>query len=468
MNWSEAVLANAWLGGDKPFARGTFAEAEAQTHAVTVRPPAARTFLKPPPPADPRDWRDPRVGWGLVLPHNPQRTPAQLATADDAPPPIQELVRKRDNAPVFRVPPDPILALTHLRNWRAQKDIAISGSSQGLSTSALPQYLLIYGGPAAVSWDLQYQLATVARVGRLDLDGDPLDNYVRALLSDWSGSQIKVNQPVVWASSQGDPMTQIMRDAIAKPVFAKLREDSDIGAQATFLDGAAAATAAQLRAALTARRPGLIVTTSHGQTGPLEDPALMTANMGLLVDSLGGLLDPQALLQDWQPDGAIWYAHACCSAGTSGRSLVAPLFDEGTPLGQLLRGLAGLSSMSAPLPRALLGAAKPLRAFIGHVEPTFDWTLRNPKTGQHLTAALTTALYEGLFTPDSVPNPVGWALEGNYQRLAALNLEYQQALAFFNSGQDETGTLLYCQLTAGDVQSMVILGDPTAALPALT
>jgi hypothetical protein len=32
----------------------------------------------------------------------------------------------------------------------------------------------------------------------------------------------------------------------------------------------------------------------------------------------------------------------------------------------------------SPLPRALLGAEKPLRAFVGHVEPTFDWTLRDP------------------------------------------------------------------------------------------
>lgn len=467
MDFGEEVQANAWLGMTAPRATGRFRSEKVKVHAVTCAPPPAQELLRPAADDDERDWRNPRVGWGLVLPHRPELTAQQLATADDAPEPIRKLVRARGDAPILRVPPNPSLAITHLRNWRAGQDIAISGSPTGLGPGALPLYLLLYGNPTVLTWDLQYQLGTAFRVGRLDLEGEALEHYVSALLADWSGSAMQVNAPVVWSTDQNDRMTKVMRDAVAAPVFEELRSDSDIGSRATFLDGASA-THAGLGRVLAAQQPGLIVTTSHGQTLlPLEDEAAKAAELGLPIDSAGELLDTALLMKDWQPDGAIWYSHACCSAGTSGRSLVADLFEEGSSLGRLLRSLAALGSRISFLPRVLLGAPKPLRAFIGHVEPTFDWTLRQPRTGQHLTSALTQGLYQGLFTPDKVPKPVGGALTYNFKRLATLYLEYKEALARFDQGRDEAGTLLYCQLAASDIQSMVVLGDPTAALPPL-
>ena len=58
-------------------------------------PPAIRAFLRAPPRADPRDWHDQRVGWGLVLPYNPALSAQEQATAIDAPEPIRELVEQR-------------------------------------------------------------------------------------------------------------------------------------------------------------------------------------------------------------------------------------------------------------------------------------------------------------------------------------------------------------------------------------
>src|SRR5207302_1988162 len=126
----------------------------------------------------------------------------------------------------------------------------------------------------------------------------------------------------------------------------------------------------------------LIVTTSHGQTGPLADAVAMKSKLGLPVDQDFQPLDPDQLLATWEPDGAIWYAHACCSAGSNAISLYGCqdtginnipicLVEAGSPVDRVLKGVAGLGSLVAPLPRALLGAKKPLRAFIGHVEPTF-------------------------------------------------------------------------------------------------
>jgi AcrR family transcriptional regulator len=58
----------------------------------------------------------------------------------------------------------------------------------------------------------------------------------------------------------------------------------------------------------------------------------------------------------------------------------------------VLNGIAALGNRVAPLPTALLGAKKPARAFVGHVEPTFDWTLQNPDTNQILTDSIQKAL----------------------------------------------------------------------------
>jgi hypothetical protein len=44
---------------------------------------------------DPADWRHQEVGWGLILPEPDGLTRAQLATAGDAPEPIQKLVAER-------------------------------------------------------------------------------------------------------------------------------------------------------------------------------------------------------------------------------------------------------------------------------------------------------------------------------------------------------------------------------------
>ena len=44
-----------------------------------------------------------------------------------------------------------------------------------------------------------------------------------------------------------------------------------------------------------------------------------------------------------------------------------------------------------------------------HVEPTFNWTLRDPKTGQPLAHSLVTALYRRLFDRGE-RRPIGWAM----------------------------------------------------------
>lgn len=455
------LRANVWTGAESPASTlGRASLAWAVGRPAGIRVPE---LLKVPAEADPADWRDSRVGWGLVLREAVGKSAAELASCADAPEPIQRLVAARNNAPVLRYRHEAKGGnrLLFLRDYRAGKDLPVDRSAVGALAGALPSYLLIYGTPEEIPWELQYILSTRGPVGRLDLEGEALENYVDACLADWNGSAMQVDHAVVWAVDHAGDITNTMWRTIAEPVHAALAGDGDIAANAVRLRGAEA-TGVGLLDALQAHRPSLVVTTSHGKTGPLAEQVAMKRDLGVPVDQEAAILDLQGL-SAWQPDGAIWYAHACCSAGSDADSSFARLFEAGDPLHALLAGVAGLGSLTAPLPKMLLGAKKPLRAFVGKVEPTFDWTLEQPSCHAHLTSPLVKALYNKLFTQQ----PVGLAFRDWHLAVGTLYALWAQLLDEFNSGQDVARNLLYARLAAQDLQTTVILGDPAVALPAL-
>jgi hypothetical protein len=425
-------------------------------------PPTIRAFLRATRKADPGDWRDERVGWGLVLPHNPKLNDTELSTAIDAPEPIQELWQSRSfnghPAPVLRYMPE----TGHIGFLRRDgADLPVSQSTFGIGEAGIPRYLLIYARPDQIPWQVQYSLNTTRCVGRLCLEGGQLENYVRALMSDWRDSAADPSATLVWAADHGaGDITALMRQAIAMPVSQKLRGDRAIGLGASYVDGSLphGATGALLIDQLGSRKPVFIVTTSHGLTAPIDNPEEMGSQLGLLIDNEFTAIRPAKLLKDWRPGGAIWYAHACCSAGSDERTLFDGLLEPSSQANIVLQGVAKCGARVAPLPQALLGAADPLRAFIGHVEPTFNWTLEQPETKQYTTDPLVVALYDELFQP----MPIGLAMSHVYGQLGGLYVDYETFLRVPSHSQ-----MLYRLLVARDIQSTVILGDPTVTLPIL-
>jgi hypothetical protein len=458
-----SLAINAWTGESS---NASPTSKDAEDWILSSGPPRIRTFLAPQKAADPGNWRDPRVGWGLVLPNNPALTAEESMAAKDAPEPLRELLAKRGEngnpAPVFRyISGANRVGFLH----RNGADIPVSMAPAGTGPGAIPRFLLIYGTPEQIPWQLQYNLNAVCAVGRLTLKGSGLENYVKALLSDWSGSKADKTSAVVWAVDHGpSDITDLMRRSIAERVAAKISSDTDLAGNSTYIDGSKSpATAATLVAALVSRKPALVVTTSHGQTGPLDNIPMMGENLGLLVDAGHELVKPDSLVAQWQPSGAIWYAHACCSAGSDSQTMFDGLVAQGSAVDQILKGVAKVGARTAPLPEALLGAKEPLRAFVGHVEPTFDWTLQQRFTGQFQTAAIEEALYDRLYQPQ----PLGLAFRDFYNRLAGIYAEYDTHLRAFNGGAKREAQMLYSLLLARDVQTMVTLGDPTAILPPL-
>ncbi|BFU43122.1 hypothetical protein [Krasilnikovia sp. MM14-A1004] len=465
--WPRTLTINAWPDAPADGDLGPAARAWILGQEVDDRAREAGLVLAADEPPDPREWRRADVGWGVVLPWTDAPVADQAALVD-APAAIRRLAQARagpDGPVVFRYAAEDGPGL--LRRVYPAGDhqrVAITGGPTGTGRGQLPAYLLLAGGPAVLPWELQCRLNLSCAVGRLDLPDPALDRYVECLLTDWADAAVCAAKPVVWATDSDD-ITELMRVAVAEQLAAKFAADADTRAGARYLRGPQA-TSGALVDALAANRPSVVVTTSHGRTGPLSDPDAMARDLGLPVDADRQSLDPAALLAAWQPDGAIWYAHACCSAGSDATSRFTALVPPGSQVATVLDGVAALGARVAPLPTALLSAPKPARAFIGHVEPTFDWTLERPETGQLISAATLRALWTGCF--QRRPEPIGLAFRQQFTQAAQLFGEAAQTNRNSRADSPQRRAASVALLTAYDRQSMVIFGDPTVCAAALT
>src|SRR5262245_7128928 len=99
------VHANAWCGAE---VSGELDADKARAWGARGGPPGGRAkmFLAPPKPLNLSDWTDPRVGWGLVVPDRADVPAADKAVGKDLSAPLQELVKVRNNAPIFRWRPE--------------------------------------------------------------------------------------------------------------------------------------------------------------------------------------------------------------------------------------------------------------------------------------------------------------------------------------------------------------------------
>lgn len=459
-NWPSEVRSNAWCGeaASGEFAAATSGWGARRDTKFPKRQLAAEEI-------DYRDWTHPEVGWGVVLPLKAGASAQELLEGDDAPAPIRRLIAARNNAPIFRYVPG--LESGLLRRYLpggGYSELSLYGK-RGIGEIAVPWYLLIVGSPKEIPWSVQYQLQTNAFVGRLELDNEGLDNYVNALLSNWEGSRRDVARPVVWSVDKGHPdITRLMRRTITDRLVDCFKEDNEIeldgGGYVTDGD----ATIERLADALSDRNPAFVVTSSHGATSPLGNPTEMSRQLGGLVDKEGRVLSVPTALGSGPASGSIWYSHACCSAGCDEKSAFAGVFQTGSTLDTALTSIAAIGAMTAPLPKALLGAKNPIGAFVGHVEPTFDRTLRRPTNGQVTTHDIVSALYGRLHLASRPP--IGYAMSVYYRAVAGLLIDYSSALTAIGSeGKKAYRRAFDARFVALDRLAMVLLGDPTVRLP---
>jgi hypothetical protein len=120
--------------------------------------------------------------------------------------------------------------------------------------------------------------------------------------------------------------------------------------------------------------------------------------------------------------------------------------------------------MVAPAAVRMLGRTNPVRAVIGHVEPTFNWTLRVQETGQGLGHDIVTALSSNLYAGQ----PLGYAFTEYRAGVGALHSQWFDLYdRLVGNDVSVLETMTRLRLTALDRQSLVLLGDPTVTLPAI-
>jgi hypothetical protein len=404
---------------------------------------------------------DPRVGWGVVLADSDDVLDVDKAIGSDAPEPIRRLIAdrsRRHGVPILRYRADvgDETLLRYYSNGTVQP-LQVGLSVFGVGEGQLPLYLLIVGPPTSVPWRVQFSLNRRHHVGRLDLPDQGLENYVEALINGWAGIDSQVGAAVVWSTNY-DRVTNEMESLVANWIADRMTDDAEL----TLIRRAGdSATNNALITALQDHQPSVIVTSSHGRTAPLNDQDEMRRTLGLPVDAETSTLDIDALSEAWEPSGAIWYAQACCSAGSNDGTSYVGLLDEDQSAHRVVTAVGALGATVSPAPTKLLGAVKPLRAFIGHVEPTFDWTLIAQDNGQPLTIPLVNSIYPNLY----LRKPVARALEEHYRGVGELYAKLDRARQEINAAvQGAKAAATYYKLTATDRESLVVLGDPTAML----
>jgi hypothetical protein len=440
------VAIDAWTGTET--ARGTLAS-KADLWGSRSGIADSQTYLAFGQPSGHQDWAAADNGYGVLLPLD-----------CDIPEPIQTLQAKRPGTVILRWASSDRIETGKLRKLRANgqpQDIDIAGSDYGTADGRIPRYILIAAPPTEIPWRVQYDLSLKSYVGRLPFSGDALAPYIKAMLDDWSQGTPNLTTALVWATDYGPTdITRTMAAAIAAPLRDRLKDTVSVEA----VIGAGAKVDALL--SKLEAKPGLVVTSSHGST-PIDDPDLLVSTLGLPVGQDRHAVDLDEL-DAQMPCGSLWFAQACCSAGSSGESLYTQLLSADSSAARVVSQVAALGhSTVAPAALRLLSRESPVRAVLGHVEPTFDWTLQDGSTGQLYGGALVTALSANLYSGQ----PIGMALAEYRQQVGVLNTQYHTLRDEAASNTSLRPKLTRLRLTALDRQALVLLGDPTVAFPSL-
>jgi hypothetical protein len=407
---------------------------------------------------------DPEVGFGLVVKDDPGFSIQEKLDGDDLTSSAKRLLQARKGVVLRYNAGAPVGTLRRYLGNDQFQDQSIALPIYGIAPGQIPRYLLILGSPIDIPWRIQFSLQSNCLVGRLDLTEEALSRYVTAVLGN-TGTMQTVPSALIWSAVNGaNDITALMRNCIAKPIAKRIKERNAAATLTSLGLSHIGGQAGDLIDALRAERPNFVTTTSHGMTGPVGQPQEMRTSLGVLVDSNQQLLDPSQVLSNWSPEGAFWYSHACCSAGSNSNAALADYVAPNTPLFNLLKSIAvDCDDMIAPFPTALLSAEKPLLGFIGHVEPTFNWSLQQPNTGQWLSLPLVNSIVTEFLEKRK---PIGLALEA-CRRLAANVVMAADANAnavVLGGNLNKAGEIMALRLIGHDWNSMVLLGDPVAGL----
>ena len=405
-------------------------------------------------PGDPRS-----AGWTILV---NQKDPDRAALLDA----IKTLARQRGwaGAPLFYNGEKPY----EWYDW-------VSNNYSPLDANR-PFYILILGGPKQVPFLFQAFLATVAAVGRLDLDS-PADvrAYAEKIVRlENAGEPVNKREAIFFATNHGknaagffDP-TYYSHHHLAAPLAQQVQDTHHVPVKTLFAQDA---TKANLAETLLKSKPALVFTASHGLGAPDETlKRQMLLNGAVCCQDAPSDDDAAWLFGAWDVptqdaflEGALFFQFACFGYGTPAQSDFAH-WDA-----RVGRAVNAKQDFVAALPKKLLAHPHGPLAFVGHLDIALLHGFEDPDNPG--TAAAPWHVRVSPFT-NAVRlllqvNPVGYALRAMNERYNQLN---QNLTTFFDKVQRKEiqadanlqKRLVDTFLSRSDAQNYMICGDPGA------
>jgi hypothetical protein len=364
---------------------------------------------------------------------------------------------------------DKVKVLDHLPGESWQRWLARHGAGPGtVDPRKVPYYVLLVGGPQSIPFSFQYLLDVEYAVGRLDLDVEGYQRYVRALIEYERAATAPHRRAAAFFGTRHpfDEATRLSADRLVGPLAGSFGpggrfERTGAGHQIHTFVGPAA-TKEAFGEILTGA-PAVLFSATHGLGGwPAGHPD-QAGRHGALV------------CQDWPGLGQIaaghYFSAADVPADARVHGLVAFLFacyGAGTPRWDMFRHVPGTpppvvadEPFVAALPKALLAHPEGgALAVIGHVERAWGYSFVSDGGTQLLP-------FQNALGRILAGQPVGFAMKDFNEKYAALSANLSDVLERQGFGIAVSDRMLAGLWTErNDAQNYVVLGDPAVHLKA--
>lgn len=408
-------------------------------------------------------WEIAQRGWGVVFPAGDPRTPA-----------IREAL-----APLFDLRRKQVAAVSdrHFRELEYRSGEMLFdfrrryGVIPGISDpKRIPGYLLIVGGPQAVPFDIQTELAAQDyAVGRIDFDSiEAYARYARNVAEAERVSSAETPRRITFFAPEhpDDPLSLESSGRLAAPLADACAMPKDgwtveriLGAKAT----------KHRFAELLAREtpPSVLFTAGHGAIFENGDER-QAADQGALV--CADWQGPEAaaiseseyfsagdLSSETRLRGMIAFHFACCSLGVPAQN---ELHRAGLPIPEWLAP----DDLLARLPQRML--AQGALAAIGHLDLVFAYSFRDDRSEEDPSDD-PPLLYDRCLKDLLRGRPVGEAMtpfRSSYQARLVEHAELSQRAQ--EKKEIARETLWEVEAACHDARYYTVVGDPAVRLPA--
>jgi hypothetical protein len=347
--------------------------------------------------------------------------------------------------------------------------------ADAINPNRFPYYVLIAGSPNKVPYELQFSLAVLQAVGRIDFDA-PADyaRYAQTVVSQETGQAPQPGKRVVIFAPQHphDYPTAQSSQGLARPLLEQLPQGMPSDLTFNGLVGEEA-TKANLLAALAAdksgRRPALLFTAGHGAALNTKHPNQRALQGSIVCQDYKVPLTPKRrqgfvsgcdVADGFQLAGGILFLFACYGAGTRAQSDFVRYMPT-KKRQQQLKAIQGQEDFVAYLPKALLASPQGgALAIVGHVDPAWIHSFTSPVTGERRIDPFGFALARLLRG-----NPVGFAVRAFNDKYANFSTALLSIIEKQESGQvPDPARFSDLWICRNDAQNYVIIGDPAVRL----